>query len=122
MVAGDDELLDEVDEEDDEEDDELDEELPDVDELCAVCVDMGGDIGELCSGLWLPSESSLGNELGGVRGRLKACPLLARLAFGSILMFSFDMILLLCDLSRLWDADERCIEPFCGVEIKVTIK
>lgn len=68
MLVGDDEFeLDDEFEEDEEE--ELDDELPDDDELCAV--EMGGDMGELCSGLWLPSESSLGRELGGVSGKLK---------------------------------------------------
>lgn len=114
FVVGDDELLDDVDDDELEELDELDDELPDVEELWAVCVAIGGDIGELCSGLWLPSESSLGNELGGVSGKLKAWPLPARLAFGSILMFNLVMMRLLCDLSRLCDADERCIEPFWG--------
>lgn len=118
VVVGDDEECEDEEDDDDEEEDELDEELPDVEELCACCVEMGGDIGELCSGLWLPSESSLGNELGGVGGKLKPCPPPVRLAFGSILMFSLDMRrlsrpnIVWCVLSRLWDAGERCIEPF----------
>lgn len=37
-----------------------------------ICVD-GGDIGDKwCSGLWLPSESSLGNDEGGVGGKPNA--------------------------------------------------
>ena len=108
----------EDDDEDEEDDEELDEELPEVEELWADCVPIGGDMGELCSGLWLPSESSLCRELAGVRGRLKPCPPAERLALGSILMFSLDMrrlslpSIVWWDLSRLWDAGERCVEPF----------
>lgn len=49
----------------------------------------GGDIGDAwCSGLWLPSDSSLGSDDGGVGGSPKEEE---DVDCGSILMFSLDM-------------------------------
>lgn len=54
----------------------------------------GGDMGDAwCSGLWLPSDSSLGSEDGGVGGSPKE-EVEEEDDCGSILMFSLDMTIL----------------------------
>lgn len=59
----------------------------------------GGDMGEAwCSGLWLPSDSSLGNDDGGVGGSPKEEEV-EDVDWGSILMFSLDMTI----LAGCWD-------------------
>lgn len=60
----------------------------------------GGDMGEAwCSGLWLPSDSSLGSDDGGVGGSPKEAELEEDVDWGSILMFSLDMTI----LAGCWD-------------------
>ena len=72
--------------------------LEEVVVVAEVWAAIGGDMGELCSGDWFPSESSLGREEGGVGGRPKLfVPLLPFVSevLGSILMFSLGISRLL---------------------------
>lgn len=94
-------------------------------------VGAGGDIGDkLCSGLWLPSESSLDKDDGGVGGSPKSMNKTKRYYFhqryeneiisldicGSILIFNFGINDILCccvDCVVVVDGCDELLKRIC---------